>query len=599
MSQSAPESQVIRRFALLALTLLTALFYFQWRIGAINPAHPIYSWVVYAAELAGFARALLFMRAAGGPQQPRNIPPAPAGLGVDVFIPTCGEPLDVVRRTALAAHAIRYPHATWLLDDAQRPEMRELAAELGCSYVARTEHNDAKTGNLNHALALANGEFVAILDADHVAAPQLLDRTLGHFGDERVAFVQVPVETFNTGSFDHIRPRSGSPVGASFFHRVVQRGRDASNTTLFTGSGAILRRRALDAIGGFATGTVSEDVHTSFRLHAAGWRSVSHPEVLVAGMGPVDAAGYCSQHLRWSQDAMQFLWCENIFAPSALTPAQRMVYATHVLSNLEAWRHLFVYALPIVILLTGILPVQTDVATFLAHFIPYGLNVTLAPAILARGYLRVDETAVYNLARCPVSIRGVFTARRRRWKVTPKARGEQRLVPEMLFARTLLLLTMGAIAYACVQASTGRSPLTGSALAIVVVWAGYHVLTATRLLLLEQRCARERRSTTRFDETFGATLSPAGERNAPISVDVVSASADGFTIRPRCGAARLEAGRHEGVLDAGGASVPFILDVGDSGRGGAVQWLQASARDAFDALLHQRAIERFAAADRI
>jgi cellulose synthase (UDP-forming) len=580
---------VAARYTLLLLCCATAVFYFQWRIGVMNPAYPAYSWIVFAAELVGFTRALMFLFSAlrlthGEP------PAAPDGLAVDVFVTTFNEPVDIVHRTLLAALAIRYPHETWLLDDGERAEMRRLASELGCRYVARTEHGDAKAGNLNHALALARGAFVALFDADQIAGPNFLDRTLGYFRDERVAFVQTPQEFFNVGSYEHLAPKRTTANCSSFFHSIVQRSRDAANAVMFSGSSAVLRRRALDDIAGFATGTINEDIHTSFRLHAAGWNSRFHPEILSAGLAPIDAAAFCGQRLRWAQDAVQILLRENL--------ARHPAYLIHVASNLEGWRHLFIYALPVAMLVTGVVPLQTDAPAFLTHFIPYFVATTLACSEMARGHLRFDTSAVYNLARCPMSILALLTAQgESRFHVTPKMRGTQRLSPEAAFAGALLLVTLAAIAYACGEAIAGKSPFPAGTLAVVVTWAAYHVATAARLLLLGRRCARDRRAATRFDDNFAATLSRIDGPSARYAVEVIAASADGFTLRARRDAPNPPPGTYRGVLDLAGEHVPFTF-AARAGPGGAVFWPDGAARAAFDLVLHQRAIERFAAADR-
>jgi cellulose synthase (UDP-forming) len=516
-----------------------------------------------------------------------------------VFIPTVNEPIDVVRRTALAALAIQYPHETWILDDGARAEMRELAGDIGCRYAARSEHNDTKAGNLNHALSLAHGDFIAVFDADHVADPRFLERTLGYFSDEQLAFVQTPQELFNADSFDHLKPARTTPNGASFFHRVIQRSRDASNSTIYSGTSAVLRRRALDAIGGFATGTISEDVHTSFRLHAAGWGSVFHPELLSAGMGPLNAAAYCAQRLRWSQDTLQLLLCENLFAHPALTQRQRFAYIIHAASNLEGWRHLFIYALPLVILFTGIVPLQTNAQDFLLHFLPSLLATNITLSELARGHLRVDESAIYNLARTPASILAAFTAHgAHRWRVTPKAAGAPLRAPEMRFTEAVLGLSLAAIVFACIESFTGRSQLGRGALAIVVIWAAYHVVTAARLLALERRCARNRRATTRFPEQLPATIQRSGDPQTTYAVDVVAASADGFTLQARNASTTLAAGTYDGVLEAGTARYAFSIDLADIRCGGSVRWPDDGTRMAFDLYLHERAIGRLGATDR-
>jgi len=598
MNTPASASLVTARYALLLLSCATALFYFQWRLGVMNPSFLAYAWIVFATEIVGFVRSLMFLLLAVRVPH-HETPAAPAGLTVDVFVTTLNEPVDIVRRTLLAARAIRYPHETWLLDDGERPEMRQLAAETGCRYAGRTEHADAKAGNLNHALAQAHGEFIAIFDADHVADPRFLDRTLGYFADAGLAFVQTPQEFFNVDSFEHLIRKRATSNGASFFHRVVQRSRDASNSTIFTGSSAVLRRRALDDIGGFTTATISEDVQTSFRLHAAGWRSLFHPEVLSAGLAPLDSAAYCGQRLRWAQDSLQLLLRENVFGNPGLTAQQRIAYLVHIASNIEGWRHLFIYALPIVILITGVLPVQTDAASFLVHFVPYFIIITLACSELSRGHGRPDESAVYNLARCPASLVAAFTAwRERRFRVTPKTREARRRLPLSAFTEGLMLVTLAAIAFAGGEAFVGRSPLPWSTLAVVVAWAAYHVVTAIRLLLLERRCEGDRRSATRFAEWLPATLTPAGDPHTQYAVNVIAASAGGFTLEPRADGANPAAGTYRGAIEVGDVRYSFELALRDGQLGGAVRWPDEPARSAFDLLLHLRAIAAFAATDR-
>jgi cellulose synthase (UDP-forming) len=598
MNVPASRSLVTARYALLLLSGVTALFYFQWRLGVMNPAFLAYAWIVFAAEIVGFVRSLMFLLLAVRVPH-HDTPPAPAGLNVDVFITTLNEPVDIVRRTLLAARAIRYPHETWLLDDGERPEMRQLAGDIGCRYAGRTEHPDAKAGNLNHALAEARGEFIAIFDADHVADPRFLDRTLGYFTDARLAFVQTPQEFFNVDSFEHMLRKRANSNGASFFHRVVQRSRDASNSTIFTGSSAVLRRRALDEIGGFTTATISEDVQTSFKLHAGGWRSLFHPEILSAGLAPLNSAAYCGQRLRWAQDSLQLLLRENVFGNPGLTAQQRIAYLVHIASNIEGWRHLFIYALPIIILITGVLPVQTDAATFLVHFVPYFLIVTLACSELSRGHGRPDESAVYNLARCPAAIVAAFTAwGERRFRVTPKTRGARRRLPLSAFTEGLLLLTLAAIAFAGGEAFVGRSPFPWSTLAVIAAWAAYHVVTAIRLLLLERRCDQDRRGATRFAEQLPATLRAAGDPHTHYAVEVVAASAGGFTLRPSENGANPAAGTYEGALAVAGVEYAFQLALREESLGGPVTWADEQARSAFDLLLHLRAIEAVAATDR-
>ena len=101
----------------------------------------------------------------------------------------------------------------------------------------------AKAGNLNNALFQTEGEFLLILDADQIPDPAILDRTLGYFRDEKVAFVQTPQTFYN------VPP--GDPFGsqASLFYGPIMRAKDGWNAAFFCGSNAVLRREALMQVG--------------------------------------------------------------------------------------------------------------------------------------------------------------------------------------------------------------------------------------------------------------------------------------------------------------------------------------------------------------
>ena len=181
-------------------------------------------------------------------QDPHTAVAGPADATVDVFITTYNEPLDMVMTTALAAKKIRHPHSTWILDDGDRPELRDLAAAHGLGYVTRSAEwsgmpRHAKAGNLNNALMMTSGEFLLILDADQIPEPDILDKTLGYFNNRRVALVQTPQYFSNVPADD--------PLGsqAPLFYGPIQQGKDGWNAAFFCGSNAVLRREALMQLG--------------------------------------------------------------------------------------------------------------------------------------------------------------------------------------------------------------------------------------------------------------------------------------------------------------------------------------------------------------
>jgi cellulose synthase (UDP-forming) len=267
------------RQVVILLFLLTGVWYLNWRLETFNAEHPIFSWLLYGAEVFGFFTAILniFMT---WRLPVRTAQPPAAGLKVDVFIPTYNEDVEMVRRTALAARAMDYPHETWILDDGNRESMRAMAQSLGLRYLARTDNQHAKAGNLNHALPFSNADLIATFDADHAPRRDFLLKTLGYFSDPNVAFVQTPQDFYNLDSFQNRTDKGGRIAWSeqSLFFKVIQRGKDYWNAAFYCGSCAVIRRQHLDSVGGFATGTVTEDIHTSLLLHKKGYRSIYHDE---------------------------------------------------------------------------------------------------------------------------------------------------------------------------------------------------------------------------------------------------------------------------------------------------------------------------------
>jgi len=399
--------------------------YLVWRVlWTLNPEAWTFSFLLWGAEAFGWLSAVLFFFTVWKVEYP-SPPPAPEGLRVDVLVPTKGEPLWVLRRTLLAAQRIRYPHRTVVLDDSGRPEVRELAASLGCLYLSRPTHEHGKAGNLNFGLRHSSSDFVAVLDADHVPVPEFLDRILGYFRDPRVAFVQTPQEFYNLESYQHwTEPTTGrSWHEQALFFRVIQPGKNHWNAAFYCGSPAVLRRAALEDVGGFATETVTEDLHTSIRLHARGWKSVYHSEVLAYGLAPSTAQPYRIQRLRWGRGAMQVLRLDNPLWRRGLTLPQRLTYLASMITWFEGWQKAVLYVAPPAFYLTGQLPVRAVDWVFLLAFAAYHLLSNLAFKLASRGYGMVLLTEHYNMARFATYMRATLNLLTARavFHVTPKA----------------------------------------------------------------------------------------------------------------------------------------------------------------------------------
>ncbi len=497
-----------------ALSLALSLAYIVWRWGWTLDTNALWLSVPLAlAESYGVLSAA-FLTFIAWRLRVRVAEPATPGRTVDVFVTVYDEPISVVRKTALAARELRYPHASFLLDDGHRDEVRLLAVELGIGYIKRADRVDAKGGNLNHALGLTSGELILQLDADHLPLPHMIERLAGFFADEGLAFVQSPQDLYDPELFrqDEAEQRRRIWNDDELFFHVVQPGRDRVNAAAFVGSCGMIRRAALDEIGGFATQSVTEGVETSLLLHARGWRSAYYSESLAFALVPSTAHSFHLQHHHRGQGAMQTLRFHHPAATRGLTPAQRVGYLAWVAEPFGGFQALVLYVTPLVFLATGAFPIRTGATLFLAVFLPQYALRELSLSLLARGHGAPLLGQRRRMARFFTDIRAVTAY------LTPKSRlpdapQGKPLTDSLGLARpqmVLVGLTVVAVGWAMYERATGyRSQVPGWgewALWGSVILAVWNALIAVQVIRLSAGAGeRHRRAEHRFAESLAVT----------------------------------------------------------------------------------------------
>jgi cellulose synthase (UDP-forming) len=505
----SPEHRewMIRAFAV--VTLLYTTYYIAWRwVATIHWEAWWFSVPLAVAESYILVSAAFMVFTCWSPRR-REPRAAPEGLSVDVFITTYDESLEIIRRTALGARDIRYPHKTYILDDGKRDAVRDLAAELGLGYIRREGNEHAKAGNLNHAMGLTDGEFILQLDADHVPLPHILDRLLGFFEPD-VAFVQSPQDFYNTDSFSYDINDEARQLWEEqrIFFSLIQPGKDRWNAAFFCGSCGILRRSAFEEIGGFQTETITEDMETSLVLHARGWKSVYYGESLAYGLAPASAAQYAVQRLRWGQGSMQVLRKYKPLRHKGLSLPQRLAYFNSTIAYLDGPLKLILYLAPVAYFFTGVFPLLVDERAFLIRFVPYLVLNLVMFAMLFRGTGFLLRAERYNMAKFWIYTRalsGYFARRPLAFNVTPKGQGD---VPARTYAPQLILavVTVAALLFGTAAFTWDwvgyDAPGWGSgAFWINVGWAIYNLLFAAYVVRLSLQYRQQR-----FDERYRTTL---------------------------------------------------------------------------------------------
>lgn len=442
----APRERLVRTVA--AVSLAFSLVYIVWRWGwTLNTEALWFSVPLAIAETYGLITAF-FMTFTAWRLKQRSPGKPPARKKVDVYVTTYDEPLTIIRKTALAAREIRYPHKTYILDDGKRDEIMALADELGVGYIRRNDNQHAKAGNLNNALHNTKGEFILQLDADHVPLPQIIDRLLPFMQDDGVAFVQSPQDFYNRDAFTYDVNERGRRIweDQQMFFRVLQPGKDSVGAAFFVGSCALLRRKALQDVGGFATGTITEDIETSLLLHSRGWKSVFLNETLAFGLAPASATAFHVQHLRWGQGAMQALRKYRPLSMRGLSISQRIAYFDSLSTYLGGFQRLILYMAPLAFFFTGAFPLRASAIEFAAIFIPYITLQVVSFKLLARGHgslLLADRYAMAKFFTHMLAVTGFLRRKPLKFQVTPKGKAD---VPFSTYAPQATLIALTAVA---------------------------------------------------------------------------------------------------------------------------------------------------------
>jgi cellulose synthase (UDP-forming) len=497
---------------LMVFSVFSTLRYGYWRVAqtweGISSAGHIHRWdnifvvLLLIAEFFAFATLIL-----GYFQTLRPLKRAPLPLlgssgawpTVDVLVPTYNEPLHVVRGTVLAAMALDYPtdkKRVMLLDDGRRPEFRDFAKQVGVEYVTRDNNAHAKAGNINQALQRTSGELVAIFDCDHLPAPSFLKVTLGWFQRDRdLGMLQTPHHFYSPDPFErnlgHFR---SIPNEGELFHRLVQDGNDLWNASFFCGSCAVLRRSALNEIGGIAVETVTEDAHTALRMQRRGWNTAYINIPLAAGLATESLAAHIGQRIRWARGMTQILRVENPLFASGLTFSQRLCYLNATTHFLFAIPRLIFLTVPLVYLLFGKVNIYGYTWAILAYAFPHLILSSLTNSRVQGRYRYSFWNEIYEVVLAPYilfpTLLALINPRLGKFNVTSKGGILRRSFFDRRIALPyLLLLGLNIAGLVMAERRYVADPVHRDTIIMNAAWCAY----GTMILLVASSVAWERR----------------------------------------------------------------------------------------------------------
>ncbi|MGA1480130.1 MAG: glycosyltransferase family 2 protein, partial [Candidatus Nanopelagicales bacterium] len=498
--------QRIRRAAILALTVLSA-YVVARLLFTRDEANPLSFWMLFIAEAMSLLSLILFAYEAW------RLPPLakyePLRTSVDIAIATYNEPIDILEPTIVASLRVWDVRHVWVLDDGRRDEVRRLCEDLGARYATREDNKHAKAGNINAALPRIDSELILFLDADHVPQRNAIVDMSGYFRDPSVALVQSPHDFRNRDSAQHTH---GTHHEQSLFFEVLMPARERHQAVFWCGSAALIRRSALVEVGGVATETVSEDLHTTLKLQLKGYTIRYHNDALVTGIAPHTTADYLLQRDRWARGTLAVLTGpESPLFGRGWRLSQRLHYVNNLLYYFLPLQRLLYVGVLLLALLLAWLPIGNVSALFaIAVSIVFATSL-FASLALARGRLEIGEGASNTYLSAEIYVRALVTTVLRRksgFAVTPKSISELTLGERL---RVLALPTIVAVVIAvswalrAAQQAFGYvvpgvvlpGTLTTTAFAILTFFAALELATVVPMLAREYR-RRQKRQRWRF-----------------------------------------------------------------------------------------------------
>jgi len=234
---------------------------------------------------------------------------------VSLHVPSRNEPPEVVIETLNALARLNYPNFEVLVIDNNTPDetvwrpVERHCEKLGARF--RFFHlmpwPGYKSGALNFALSQTSpdAEIVGVVDADYVVELNYLRDLVGHFAEPRIAFVQTPQDYRDADN----RGRFGRALylAYAYFFRISMASRNEYNAIIYAGTMGLIRRAALEEVGGWNEWCITEDAEVAVRLLDAGYESVYIDRSYGRGLMPLDYAGLKRQRFRWAFGGMQLL----------------------------------------------------------------------------------------------------------------------------------------------------------------------------------------------------------------------------------------------------------------------------------------------------
>jgi cellulose synthase/poly-beta-1,6-N-acetylglucosamine synthase-like glycosyltransferase len=225
-----------------------------------------------------------------------------------IIIPSHGTPFSILEQTLHGALSINYDNYELIVSDNGKnqsvtEQLQKFCKKNNIDFYHKKDERGFKAGNINAVLSLTKGDFIVILDSDHIPVPNLLEKFSSIVDDPSIGFIQAKVSYRNANRLY----QKANLILYSQFYEVIEAAKDRRGMVLFNGTTGCFRRSVLCEIGGFAEDTLIEDIDTSMQIIARGFKGRYINFIGSHGLVPTTAKAQVAQLWRWAHGASNIL----------------------------------------------------------------------------------------------------------------------------------------------------------------------------------------------------------------------------------------------------------------------------------------------------
>ncbi len=290
-----------------------------WVFQSFNLLEIMLNLLLLLIEIIGFSFAfyLVYMIAGAFQFHANNVSIDEKVLNLPFFsiiIPSHGTSFSILEETLLGALKIKYDNYEIIVSDngqdsSTTNQLKTFCEKNKIKFYHKDDTRGFKAGNINVVLSKTKGEYIVILDSDHIPVPSLLTEFAKILGNKKynssdnIGFIQAKVSYRNAF---RLYQKANSILYSQFFE-VFEAGKHNRGMVLFNGSTGCFRKKALIEEGGFSEQTLIEDIDTSIKILCNNYSGKYLNFVGSKGLVPETAKKQVAQLWRWAHGACSIL----------------------------------------------------------------------------------------------------------------------------------------------------------------------------------------------------------------------------------------------------------------------------------------------------